>query len=434
MNKKPGIPAICRRCLTAAPLLLLLSVNTWAMERSVPSAEVSPLLRIFAASVDANVDRLDSWTGQYELTESSARDNPWIYVQSEENQSGGAPERRQLQGLYLREQRVQGEFVADVRNDKLYSTYHHIGDTMFRQLDGDGGFPVPMTPETTFRQDSILTSEDFLHVRQDARFSRVEGFPELPEAPGGFRMLERESPEEGHRLTRQSTVFDPRRLLESGGRPHDVIFNALADWMDTGELRVSIVQTASDTWQVSYQFTNGDTTTKTVTESDAQFLVTESVLTSASRGVFRNVWEYDIAESVAVPVKHEYTHYSPDGHLRRGRKSNLLEIRVNEPVSDDEFLASRLNPAPLDRFVDRINDSVQVFVNKATRISAADFRPVLLPAGTQIVSYAIPQPPRPPELSPEASFTIRHLLITANLGMIVVAALTFFWQRLRRPA
>lgn len=424
------------RCAVVTVSLIIGLKNLAPAQETVPLDEVARLLSLFADSSDANTDQIATWQGSYEMVESVAVDDPWFRIRSEDAEGTEASSidhksaKRQLRGRFIRAQNVEGEFVADLRGNRLYSTYRHVGSTGFQQVNGEAQLEAPIDPQTAYHQESILTSDDFLHVRQNARFSRVKDFPKMPEPPGGYRMVERDSPEAGHRLTRQSTVFDPRRLLESGGRRPHVVFDALAAWVEDGQLSVSVIKEGDDTWQIHYEFDNGDRTVKTVSSIQGQFLLSESCLTSEQRGEFRNSWSYDFMNGVAVPVRHEYTHHGVDGQIERGRTTVLLNLRINEPVSDEDFLAARFNPRPLDRLVDRIHDTVELFVDGHTVVSADQFNREMLPATAQVVDFTQPQTVTA-ALPPVTGFNFRWSLIIANLSMIAVVAVSMLWQRSR---
>lgn len=424
-----------RGLMFAGISMLLTATELCAALPAMPDDEAAGFLRVTAAGIADNAQQIRTWRGRFEITSRSLSENPMIYVYDTADDGGKGvnervPEKRYLQGFYVQTQQATGEFVTEPESDRLYSTYQTIGSRDYRSQDGEQQFSVPVDTDSALHQESILTKDDFLHMNRNAKFTRLQGFPELAEPPSGYHMLYRESAQAGHELTRTSTVFDPRRMLESGGRPMHFMLKTLADWIESDKLDVKVTRTDDVTWEVHYQYLSGEQVTKTLTQINDQVLMTGSLLKHAERGTYQDWWEYSREVELTVPVAHRREHHNSRGQLQYSRATRLLDIRMNEPVSDDEFALSRFNMEPMARYFDRERNERKIYQDRNTIVSANEFSTEDLPPGTESVLYNNNVPVQA-GLIPVPQFNVRRKLILVNLLLIAVISVTLFWQRYR---
>lgn len=426
--------AVTAGCLTI--VLCLLTRELRGMEPRIPDRKAEELLEFTAAGIKANRGKVRTWQGRYDLSCWSLNEDPLVLAENEADSSRDSrtpPEKIHLRGKFLRQQQTEGEFVADLEGNRLYATYNVVGDTQFQQVDGDTQHSVTARPESRLQLQVILTPEEYLHTDQNARFTRIQGLPDALEPQGGYRMVYREAPEIGHQQSRMSTVFDPRRMLETGGRKIDFILKTLSTWIADNTLDVAVTRIDDQTFTVRYEYDTGESTTCTLTQQDDQLLPTRCLLEHPRRGAFEDSWEYRRESEVMVPVVCTNEHRDVDGIVQYRRTARLRDVRINEPVTDDLFDISRFNMGQLDRLVDKINGDVRLFLDKATVVSTGELREDMIDADTNYVNHNEHQNLHAGILPVTGSGT-RHMLIFANLGLITLIATTMCWQRLRAAA
>lgn len=404
-------------------------------------------MSVVADGIAANSERIRTWRADYALVEKVLVEDPSFYTGDENGRKAGLPEAQQtIDGRFLESQNVEGRFVVDLFSDRLFTSYGIVGDVHYKEAGGgEREFHGEITASESFRHDALLTASEYVYLLHHSRFSGVTGFPEVVEPLNGYRVVHRASAETGRQLTRQSTVFDPRRLLETGGRSVHERVALAAEGISKGIADGSVTATLSDPgdgqFELTYRRGMGDVSAATFRYCGDVLVASEYSVAIEHRGKFTDRYEYEIVDGIAIPVVYEYQQVDENGELRRGRTVSLSNVTINGPVSDAEFDVAVLEPASLDRMVDhRQGDDVSIFVDTTTVVPAGEFKVSMLPNGVEFVDRSKPVMGRGesiPALNDRSSadgpsgFSLRTWVVGGNVVLLLVVAAITCWRSTR---
>ena len=409
------------------------------------SEKAAVVLEMIARQSQANYTRIRTWSGTYRIQDKQLHKNvDGPLLQALSKASG-----RDLSGKQVRSILTGSvEFEVDIAADSFFSRFHGKS-RVFREagsrqvlaqvhdgqdsLKAEDGYSV----DTLQIQNSIVTSEHFLHMRPDTEYPRFAIRPNAGPRLGRAAFRDPMIDGAGRHL---SLVVDPRRLfttgMESGwdaARRIALTLRTLAldsmpseDWKTLKNAKPNIDIRRADTpsgsvFRVRMMLhTSPQETMQSVYTFDGRVgfnmthkEITETTITKTGRRTSSWMnWKYKEYDGIFVPQSVIKVNMDRDtNRLGFQRNLDLQDCVVNGPSHPDGFSYKRLGLQDGERVVDRIESKLYILDNgQLVEVQKVD-------AG--------------PKQSVKASKSRWKLVMTVN-AVVLIALIVFVYFRKRR--
>ncbi|MFV0444818.1 MAG: hypothetical protein ACK5Q5_14695 [Planctomycetaceae bacterium] len=348
-----------RKCLAAAVTLtkvvwgatIFVSPPCEAADDAPARAKMVATLRKLAADIQANGNRLKTWSAKGELIEGRpGREGelPWV------------------------ERKVRVHFERDLVGDRLFTIYETLSAPPPVEFTAPSGDRTRIHYELVERH--VVAGNDWIKATPAPTEERPGSLP-LARGPG-VNSAWRRTRQEAERFMTFSSVIEPRQLLlcYSGNRTFDDGLTGSADWIEKGnKLPLEIKQTPVGDgllYTLRQSYRQGDATSEisliveTTYDSLFRHMPVHRVrMTPEGVVLDEDDWAYESVADVLVPFSYRRVKYRSDEvHTKElSREFTFDEIHINEPIDEAWFGWSRLGLVEGDQICDEVEGTLYRF-------------------------------------------------------------------------
>ena len=379
-------------------------------------ADYLAVMRMLEANLQANYEKIRTWTGTLELQQKVPVDSflmPKIDAE-------GKVTAVQMDGRFLVESKCLVRFSLNIPENQLASSYCVVGVTTYTNLDTNEVYEAPHTTGLS-DEHHVLTAEHWLKSLR-----HPESNDEDMRLREGKHLATRRPPKDSRYVIDYATLIDPRRFMGHGATPFWRIIRSTADWLEKGHTTPLEIIELPSTGGASYRLieeyrTNGPesaekpTVVEHVYSESVGFNPVSSKEVLPSGATLKEVaWEYMVVSGIHIPKKYHLRIFKKNSDaICMDRIYSLTETEVNVPLDERTFTWDSLGLVEADQIDDKIQD-------KQFRVQNGHF----VPADQYVNRFLKPTAP--------SAGSRRLQLMFAALSVLLIVCVIVTWAYRRR--
>lgn len=330
--------------------------------------EAQDTLRLIAAQIRQNQERVQTWVGIAEIKENLVYGSDKIQALSKISPTfkSIAPNISSDQGVKRTGSGIVS-FATDIRQDKMYSKLQIFKPETTNSITGkeyDNAY-------NEFDQASIITPETYMHFQPNMWYGRSQ----VPVTDGERKRAAFIDPVENIRERLCSDVVDPRQFGCVMGEPACQLLDRIVDWMAKGEntingqeVKVSVERESEGVYRLIYSGSNEGgakiTGEYVFDEKVGLNIVSNTVKWGDKQWVrIQSNWEYTKNNGVYVPSKVTRVNYDEQGNVKFSRDFSIKDSKINVPVGNHTFTLEQLGVEDGDRVINNIENIEYTYNN-----------------------------------------------------------------------
>ncbi len=300
-------------------------------------------MRMLEAKLRANYEKIKTWSGTYELKEGQGERSSKLWTA----------------------RKVLVRYAIDVRNDRLFTNYEAPTTEDVTNLETKKTRQVQMP--FPFRERYVLTKEHWLTStpapeKNATRLRLTRG--------KGVNSAFRRNPKEADGYLDYSSVVDPRRFY---GESRITFWDSLrmdADWLAAGKpLPMKIIENRSKSGVIYSRIQEfrpsgaegkeDPTVMVSLFDPAVGYQVTSVRLTGPNGNTEREAeWKYAQVSGVYIPQRYHLRKYDLEsGKLELEREFTSVDLKLNQPIDEDQFDWHALGLQEGDQILDQIENA-----------------------------------------------------------------------------